>query len=67
MTKLELAKAFVAQIEEPERVLKEISYVDGHRERYATYAEGSVTYERYKRQLMEARALLMDVLKEVTK
>lgn len=57
MTKLELAKAFVAQIEEPKTE-------DGCRY-FPCYVDGSVTYERYKRQLMEARALLMDALKEV--
>lgn len=57
MTKLELAKAFVAQIEEPK--------VEGGGRYFPSYADGSVTYERYKRQLMEARALLMDVLREV--
>ena len=60
MTKLELAKAFVAQIEEPTKEEREYSSYS-----MEVYADGSVTYERYKRQLMEARALLMDVLREV--
>lgn len=66
MTKLETAKAFIEHIEDIKKVKRTYIGYDSETKEYREmdYEEDSVSRERLKRQLIEARALLLDVMKE---